>query len=136
MSEDELQLLRETGMHSLEVLKSATWNSAQTLGEQKLGLVRPGYLADLLIVDGNPAYNLKFLYGFGDLTLDKSGNMIRTKGIVHTIKDGIVMENAKLLAEVERMVAKSKEGKGPDAVTEPSSRPLARSHKAARAPAR
>ena len=107
-------------MHSLEVLKAATWNSAQTLGEPKLGLVRPGYLADLLIVDGNPAYNLKFLYAFGDLTLDKDGSMRRTRGIVHTIKDGIVIENDKLMAEVERMVAKSKEGKpAADAVTEP-----------------
>ena len=52
-------------MHSLEVIKAATLNSAQTLGEAKLGLVRPGYLADLLIVDGNPAYNLKFMYSFG-----------------------------------------------------------------------
>lgn len=104
----ELQLLRETGMHSLEVLKAATYNSAQTLGEKKLGLVRPGYLADLAIVDGNPAYNLKFMYGFGDLTLDKDGKMYRTKGIVHTIKDGIVTNNARLLEEVEKMVAKSK----------------------------
>ncbi len=104
----ELQLLRETGMHSLEVLKSATYNSAQTLGEKKLGLVRPGYLADLAIVDGNPAYNLKFMYGFGDLTLDKDNKMYRTKGIVHTIKDGIVTNNARLLEEVEKMVAKSK----------------------------
>jgi hypothetical protein len=106
----ELQLLRETGMHSLEVLKAATKNSAETLREPKLGLVRPGYLADLVIVDGNPAYNLKFLYSFGDLTIDKDRKMFRTKGIVHTIKDGIVIENVKLMAEVEKMVTKSKQG--------------------------
>jgi len=116
----ELQLLRETGMHSLEVIKSATWNSAQTLGEPRLGLVRPGYLADLLIVDGNPAYNLKFLYSFGDLTLDKDGSMRRTKGIVHTIKDGIVINNARLMEEVAAMVARSKANQpAADAVTEP-----------------
>lgn len=104
----ELQLLRETGMHSLEVIKAATKNSAETLREPKLGLVRPGYLADLVIVDGNPAYNLKFLYSFGDLTIDKDRKMLRTKGIIHTIKDGIVIENARLMVEVERMVTKSK----------------------------
>ncbi len=116
----ELQLLRETGMHGLEVIKAATYNSAQTLGEPTLGLVRPGYKADLLLVDGNPAANLKYLYSFGDLTLDKDGKMIRTQGIVHTIKDGIVTNNAKLMEEVERMVAKSKE-KAPktDAVRAP-----------------
>jgi hypothetical protein len=116
----ELQLLRETGMHSLEVLKAATKNSAETLREPKLGLVRPGYLADLVIVDGNPAYNLKFLYSFGDLTIDKDRKMFRTKGIIHTIKDGIVMENARLMAEVEQMVTKSKQGvPAANAVTEP-----------------
>ncbi len=116
----ELQLLRETGMHSLEVLKAATKNSAETLREPKLGLVRPGYLADLVIVDGNPAYNLKFLYSFGDLTIDKDRKMFRTRGIIHTIKDGIVIENARLMAEVERMVTKSKQGvPASNAVTSP-----------------
>ena len=116
----ELQLLRETGMHSLEVLKAATRNSAETLREPRLGLVRPGYLADLIIVDGNPAYNLKFLYAFGDLTIDKDRKMFRTKGIVHTIKDGIVIENARLMTEVERMVTKSKQGvPASNAVTSP-----------------
>ena len=47
----ELQLLRETGMHTLEVLRAATHYSAQTLRQDRLGLVRPGYLADLLVVD-------------------------------------------------------------------------------------
>jgi hypothetical protein len=116
----ELQLLRETGMHSLEVLKAATKNSAETLREPKLGLVRPGYLADLVIVDGNPAYNLKFLYAFGDLTVDKDRQMFRTKGIIHTIKDGIVIENARLMDEVEKMVTKSKQGvPASNAVTSP-----------------
>jgi len=115
----ELQLLRESGMHNLEVLKAATLNSAETLREPRLGLVHPGYRADLIIVDGNPAYNLRFLYSFGALRLDKDGKMIRTKGIVHTIKDGIVTNNARLMEEVARMVAKSKVGVGPSLVTEP-----------------
>ncbi len=115
----ELQLLRETGMHTLEVLKAATHNSAETLRQSRLGLVHPGYLADLVIVDGNPNYNLRFLYSFGALTLEKDGAMRRTKGIVYTIKDGIVIDDAKLLNEVARMVAESKKGVGPNVVTEP-----------------
>ena len=101
------------------MLKAATHNSAQTLREPKLGLVRPGYKADLLIVDRNPAYNLAFLYSFGANTLDKGGAMVRTKGIVHTIKDGVVIENAKLMEEVARMVAESKKDAKPDAATLP-----------------
>jgi imidazolonepropionase-like amidohydrolase len=115
----ELQLLRETGLHSLEVLKAATQNSAQTLRQPRLGLVHPGYLADLVIVDGNPNYNLRFLYSFGALALNPDGTMRRTRGPVYTIKDGIVMDNAELMAEVERMVAASKRDARPNVVTEP-----------------
>jgi imidazolonepropionase-like amidohydrolase len=95
-------------MRTLEVLRSATWQSARTLGEPQLGLVRPGYLADLLLVDGNPAANLKLLYSFGDLALDRAGQMVRTGGIVHTIRDGVVYNNAALMTEVERMVRASR----------------------------
>ena len=115
----ELQLLRETGMHPLEVLKAATLNSAETLRQPELGLVRPGYLADLVLVEGNPAYNLRFLYSFGALRLDENGEMERTRGIVHTIKDGVVINNARLMEEVARMVAESKVGVGPSVVEQP-----------------
>lgn len=117
----ELQLLRETGLHNLEVIKAATYNSAKTLRAPKLGLVRPGYLADLVIVDGNPAYNLRFMYSFGALTRDNDGNMYRTGGIKHTIKDGVVIENEKLMREVERMVEVSKRGADENVVSEPFS---------------
>ncbi len=109
----ELQLVRESGMHSLEVLKAATYNSAATLREPRLGMVRPGYLADLIIVDGNPAENFRYLYSFGAIRMNDSGAMYRTRGIVHTIKDGIVIENANLMREVERIVAESKRGVKP-----------------------
>jgi len=115
----ELQLLRETGMHTLEVLKAATYNSAKTLRQDKLGLVRPGYIADLVIIDGSPLYNLRYMYSFGALTVDKDGKMFRKGGIVHTIKDGIVIENAKLMDEVEKMVAESKKEGKVSAMEEP-----------------
>ena len=98
------------------MLRAATKSSAEVLGEPRLGLVRPGYLADLVLVDGNPANNLKFMYSFGDLTVDAQGRMYRTRGIVHTIKDGVVMENANLMREVERMVRQSKQGVSPSNV--------------------
>jgi len=63
--------------------------------------------------------NHRFLYSFGVLRLNDEGEMERTKGIVHTIKDGIVINNARLMEEVERMVAASKEGIGPSAILAP-----------------
>jgi len=121
----ELQLVRESGMHSLEVLRAATWNSAQALREPNLGMVRAGFLADLVLVDGNPAENFRYLYSFGAIRMNAAGEMYRTRGIVHTIKDGVVIENARLMEEVARMVAESKQGK-PPLITEQPFRAAAR----------
>jgi hypothetical protein len=116
----ELQLVLESGMHPLEVLKTAQLNSAKFLGEPNLGMVQEGFVADLLVVDGNPAWDFKTLYPFGTIRMDEdTKEMYRTRGILHTIKDGIVIENDRLMAEVERIVAESKRGVGTDVVTEP-----------------
>lgn len=41
------------------MIESATHAGAETLRRPRLGLVRPGYRADLAIVDGNPARNFR-----------------------------------------------------------------------------
>jgi hypothetical protein len=116
----ELQLVLESGMHPLEVLQSATYNSAQTLLEPKLGLVQEGYVADLLLVDGSPAENFRYLYPFGAIRMTEAREMYRTQGIVHTIKDGIVINNDAVMEEVARIVAESKkDAAGTDIVREP-----------------
>ena len=116
----ELQLVLESGMHPLEVLKTAQLNSAQFMMEPNLGMVQPGYVADLLVVDGNPAWDFKTLYPFGTIRMDpETKEMYRTQGILHTIKDGIVVENDRVMAEVERIVAESKLNAPSDVVTEP-----------------
>jgi hypothetical protein len=105
----ELQLTHEAGLNPLEVIRSATYNSARTLRRPDLGLVQTGYVADLLIVDGNPLKNLRFLYAFGALD-SFEGKTVRRGGIRWTIKDGVVFDNKILIDEVIDMVAKSKEG--------------------------
>ncbi len=111
----EMELLQEAGFHPLEVLQAATLNGALTLHEPKgkpleFGIVREGLLADLVIVDQNPLENLKVLYGTGALKLnDKTGKVERIGGIKWTIKDGIVYDAKKLLADVARMVEKQKQ---------------------------
>jgi hypothetical protein len=116
----ELQLVLESGMHPLEVLRSATKNSADFLMEPKLGLIQEGYVADLLLVDGSPAESFRYLYPFGQIMMDEETHeMYRTEGIIHTIKDGIVINNDAVMEEVARIVAESKVNAGPDIVTEP-----------------
>jgi len=89
-------------------------NGAMTLHEPKgksieFGVVREGLLADMVIVDQNPIENLKVLYGTGAIKLnDKTGKAERVGGIAWTIKDGIVYDAKKLLADVAGMVEKQK----------------------------
>jgi hypothetical protein len=59
------------------------------------------------------------MYSFGALTTENSGEMVRKGGIVHTIKDGIVIENSKLMDEVEKMVKESKANVKPTAMEVP-----------------
>ena len=51
----ELEMMVDYGMKPLEVLKSATSVNAKVFGlSAELGAIRPGLLADLLIVEGHP----------------------------------------------------------------------------------
>ncbi len=110
----EFELLQEAGFHPLEVIRSATLNGAETLHEPKgvsieYGLIRPGLLADLVIVDENPLENFQVLYGTGAERLnDETGLTERVGGVRYTIKDGIVYDAKELLADVRRMVERAK----------------------------
>jgi hypothetical protein len=105
----ELELLREAGFHPLEVIRSATLYGAQALGmEKELGSVEAGKLADLVIVNANPLKNLQVLYGTGAIELTKDNKIVRTGGVQFTIKDGIIYDAKKLLADVKKIVDEQK----------------------------
>jgi imidazolonepropionase-like amidohydrolase len=107
---EEMELLQEAGFHPLEVIRSATLYGAETLYKPKgkdidIGVLRPGMLADLLVVDANPIENLKVLYGTGWFRLnDATRKVDQVGGVKYTIKDGIVYDAKQLLADVARMV--------------------------------
>ncbi len=120
---EELELLQHAGFHPLEVIRAATLHGAEAIHEPKgipieYGIVRPGLLADLVIVDQNPLQNLKVLYGTGAVRLnDTTGQVERVGGVKYTIKDGIVYDARRLLADVAEMVRAQKVARGmaPDA---------------------
>jgi len=104
----ELELLQEAGFHPLDVIQCATANNAEILGMgDRLGRVRQGYLADLILIDENPLANFKFLYPTGVLDV-KDGNLVRRGGVKWTVKDGIVYHTPTLMNEVKAMVAKAR----------------------------
>ena len=112
---EELELLQEAGLTPLEIFRSATVNGAKTLMEPKgeepqFGAVRRGMLADLVIVPENPLANFKTLYGTGFVRLNPQTNkQERIGGVRYTIKDGIVYDAPRLLADVAAMVAREKQ---------------------------
>jgi imidazolonepropionase-like amidohydrolase len=111
----EMELLQQAGFHPLEVIRGATLHAAETLFKPtgrsiEFGVVRPGLLADLVVVEENPLHNLKVLYGTGHVRLnDETGEPERVGGIKYTIKDGIVYDAKQLLEDVRRMVEHQKQ---------------------------
>jgi imidazolonepropionase-like amidohydrolase len=72
----ELELMVEYGMTALDVVKAATSGNAKSFHlEERLGQVRPGFLADLIAVEGDPTVRI------GDLRkvrmVMKNGQVIR-----------------------------------------------------------
>jgi imidazolonepropionase-like amidohydrolase len=100
----ELELHEEAGFHPLEVIKHATVNGASLLGVgDRLGRVRTGYLADLLVVNGNPLQNLRVLNPYlGERGAD--GQAGRAGGIEWTIKGGVPYHVQTLMKEVRDIV--------------------------------
>jgi imidazolonepropionase-like amidohydrolase len=92
-----MELHQEAGFHPIKIIQQATGNNAKILGqEEKLGRVRAGYLADLIVVNGNPLENLKVLYP------------TRAGGVEWTIKDGIPYHAPSLMARVKEIVAEAR----------------------------
>ena len=119
----ELEMLREAGLTPLEVIQAATINGAQEIYKSKgtqppFGSIKVGKLADLVIVPENPLANLKVLYGTGHTRLNRTTNRLETIGGVRwTVKDGIVYDAHKLLADVAAMVDAQKAAGSSEAVS-------------------
>ncbi len=119
----ELELLREAGFHPLEVIRAATLNGAEALGLDKItGSVEIGKSADLVIIEENPLQNLKVLYGTGAIKLTEDNEVVRVGGVKYTLREGVIYDAKKLLAEVEEMVKAAKE-KEKFNITQPGFKP-------------
>lgn len=121
----ELELQEEAGFEPVDVIEHATWNGARLLGlDDRLGKIREGYIADLLVVNGNPLENLKVLNPYGTDLMTVNGRVVSNYasltptdkvgtihggGIEWTIKDGIPYHVPTLMSEVREMVAAARQ---------------------------
>ncbi|WP_031467593.1 amidohydrolase family protein [Sciscionella sediminilitoris] len=108
---EELELLREAGLHPLEIIRCATANGARLLGLPETGTIEPGKTADLLVCAENPLTNLKLLYGHGHLRAGANGAE-RVGGVTHTIAGGVLHDAVALRARVREQVAAERERLG------------------------
>jgi len=100
-----MELHQEAGFHPIKIIQQATGNNARILGqEERLGRVRAGFAADLIVVNGNPLEDLKVLYPTGTEEI-RDGKVVHTGGIEWTIKDGIPYHVPALMAQVRETVA-------------------------------
>lgn len=80
---EELQLYVESGVPAAEAVKAATSNSAEALGMgDKLGRIQPGYIADIIAVDGDPTDDVRHLYSVG---------FVMKEGRVHKVDGEMVL---------------------------------------------
>jgi imidazolonepropionase-like amidohydrolase len=94
-----MELHQEAGFHPIRVIQHATGNNAKILGQQeRLGRVRAGFTADLIVVNGNPLENLKALY---------------PPNVEWTIKDGIPYHGPTLMKRVKELVVEARRAAKP-----------------------
>jgi cytosine/adenosine deaminase-related metal-dependent hydrolase len=104
----EMELHAEAGFHPLKIIEHCTGNGAKILGQEtRIGRVRAGWLADVIVVDGNPLEDIKVLYAGGTTAL-RDGKEVRTNGVEWVIKDGIPYNGPQLLREVKAIVDSAK----------------------------
>src|SRR5687768_6258437 len=107
----ELELHQEAGFSTIKVIQHVTQNNARILGmDDRIGRVRAGHLADLIVVNGNPLEDLKVLYATGTETI-RDGRAVRSGGVEWTIKDGIPYHGPTLLRDVRAIVERARAGR-------------------------
>lgn len=109
-----MELIREAGFSSLEVIHAATLQGARQLWiDDEVGSIQVGKKADFVVVKENPLHNLSVLRGTGVIRLnDDTGEVERVGGVVYTIKDGIVYDAKQLLRDVREIVQAEKDRLG------------------------
>jgi hypothetical protein len=108
----ELEMLEEAGFSPLETIHAATENGAKVVKNPELGLIRQGYLADLVLLSENPLTDLKVLYGSGVTRVGTDRKAVQEYCVKYTIRDGVVFDAQALLKDVRDLVAKAQQGRG------------------------
>jgi imidazolonepropionase-like amidohydrolase len=107
----ELEMLEEAGFSPLETIHAATENGARVVKNPQLGLLRPGYLADLVVLSENPLADMKVFYGIGVTRVGADRKEVHEQCVKYTIRDGVIFDAQALLRDVRELVSKAKQAR-------------------------
>ncbi len=71
----ELELISESGIPTIEVLKAGTSNITTAFGLENTGFIKVGFSADLILVEGDPTINIKDINN--PKTIWKNGKQVK-----------------------------------------------------------
>ncbi|OUS28688.1 aryldialkylphosphatase ['Osedax' symbiont bacterium Rs2_46_30_T18] len=80
---EELRLMCTNGISNLDALRISTYNGADLMGLEMHGLIEQGYMADILIVNGNPVEDIEMV-----ANTDNHNMVIKAGRIVHCVITG------------------------------------------------
>lgn len=76
----ELELMVKAGMKPVDALLSATRMGAELMGwGDRMGQVKPGYWADLILVDGDPLSDIRILQDLSKIKLVMKAGKIEVR---------------------------------------------------------
>ena len=83
--------MAECGMDKASIIRSSTYLAAEAAGKEKeVGLIREGYLADMIVLNEDPLQNLNALENI-EMVI-KSGKSIRPEQLIATTPETLAQE--------------------------------------------
>lgn len=80
----EMNLMAQYGMNPVAVLRSATSGAAHMLGIDRLGAIQQGYMADMIVVNGDPTKDISALENV--LLVISNGNVVHVANDVKGVQ--------------------------------------------------
>ena len=105
---DVVRIAIRNGMHPIDAIRSATYNSAREIKIENLGAIAPGFVADMVIIDNLKDINVEKVIFEGNLVSENGKLINKIEDIDHEIENinsvnikELSIEDLKIKAPIE-----------------------------------